>query len=344
MPQGTLQPYLRGMPSVRKVLFIQTAFIGDAILASALWETWHAAFPDDALHVCVRKGNESLFAGHPFLAGLHVWDKRGGWWKRYRSLMGLADALRDEGFDAVITPHRHGSSGWLAWRSGARHRIGFQVHPLRFLFTHRVPHGFEDGVHEVTRNHRLLGMWLGRDALRGPRLHPDLPSRRELPYGVLTPASQWATKQWPEARWVEICDAFQYEPGELLLVGGPGDAPLLRRIASSTRHAHVQVMTDLTLLQSAGLMTRAQWVLTNDSGPLHLASAVNAPTVAVFCSTVPSFGFGPLADRSVVVETELDLACRPCGLHGKTACPLGHFECGHSISTAAVLAAVRGLL
>jgi heptosyltransferase-2 len=331
------------MPTVRKVLFIQTAFIGDAILASALWETWHEEFPDDELHVCVRKGNESLFAGHPFLAGLHIWDKRGGWWKRYRSLMGLASSLRGEGFDAVITPHRHASSGWLAWRSGAPHRVGFEVHPLRFLFTHTVPHGFDDGVHEVKRNHRLLGMWLGQEALREPRLHPaEGPGTKES-YAVLTPASQWATKQWPEARWVELCDALEHEPGELRLVGGPGDAPLLRRIASSTRHARTQVMTELTLLESAGLMAGAQWVLTNDSGPLHLASAVDAPTVAVFCSTVPSFGFGPLAARSVVVETELELACRPCGLHGKTACPLGHFECGQSISVEAVLAALQRL-
>jgi heptosyltransferase-2 len=65
----------------------------------------------------------------------------------------------------------------------------------------------------------------------------------------------------------------------------------------------------------------------NDSAPLHFASAVNAPVTAVFCSTVPAFGFGPLSDVSFVVETDIPLSCRPCGLHGYKACPLGHFNC-----------------
>jgi heptosyltransferase-2 len=70
----------------------------------------------------------------------------------------------------------------------------------------------------------------------------------------------------------------------------------------------------------------------NDSAPMHFASAVNAPTTAIFCSTIPKFGFGPLSDQSFVVETNEALSCRPCGLHGKKACPEGHFKCGKTIN------------
>ena len=66
---------------------------------------------------------------------------------------------------------------------------------------------------------------------------------------------------------------------------------------------------------------------TNDSAPLHFASAVNAPVTAIFCSTIPEFGFGPLSDVAHTIETEEKLLCRPCGLHGKKACPQGHFKC-----------------
>ena len=66
---------------------------------------------------------------------------------------------------------------------------------------------------------------------------------------------------------------------------------------------------------------------TNDSAPMHFASAVNAPVSAIYCSTVPSFGFGPLSDQHFVFETDKDLDCRPCGLHGKKQCPEGHFNC-----------------
>jgi heptosyltransferase-2 len=66
----------------------------------------------------------------------------------------------------------------------------------------------------------------------------------------------------------------------------------------------------------------------NDSAPMHFASAMNAPTTAFFCSTIPEFGFGPLSEKARIVETEEQLECRPCGLHGKKSCPLGHFKCG----------------
>ena len=71
----------------------------------------------------------------------------------------------------------------------------------------------------------------------------------------------------------------------------------------------------------------------NDSAPMHLASAMNAAVTAVYCSTIPGFGFGPLSEISRIIETKLSLPCRPCGLHGFKECPLVHFKCAHSIET-----------
>ena len=58
---------------------------------------------------------------------------------------------------------------------------------------------------------------------------------------------------------------------------------------------------------------------------------MNAPTAAIFCSTIPEFGFGPLSDNSQIIQVSEKLDCRPCGLHGKKACPQGHFKCGFDI-------------
>lgn len=347
MPQGTSGPavtaYLRDMGQPRNVLFIQTAFIGDAILASSLWESWHAEHPRDRLHVCVRQGNEGLFVNHPFLEGVYVWNKRGGLFNRSVKLIQLGKLLKSRNFDVVITPHRHASSGWLAWSSGARYRVGFDVHPLRRLFTHSVPHSFEQGLHEIERNHTLLAQWVAPSGLVRPRLYPNSEAQRgdQTAFAVMAPASQWATKQWPEEKWIEVCDSLHAIP--IVLVGGAGDAQQLNRIALATHHPSVRVECGLSLLESAGLMAQAAWVLTNDSGPLHLASAVNAPTVAVFCSTSPSFGFGPLAAASEVVEAGVPLDCKPCGLHGHSACPLTHFACGRSLDADQVLSAIQRL-
>ncbi len=93
----------------------------------------------------------------------------------------------------------------------------------------------------------------------------------------------------------------------------------------------INVAGELSFLESAALIKNAVMNFVNDSAPMHLASAMNAPVTAIFCSTVPSFGFGPLSDRSVIVETKEKLDCRPCGLHGFKACPKGHFKCAYSI-------------
>ena len=91
----------------------------------------------------------------------------------------------------------------------------------------------------------------------------------------------------------------------------------------------INLSGQLSLLQSAALMKGAQMNYVNDSGPLHLCSAMDAPVTAFFCSTIPGFGFGPLSSVKVVLETKEELSCRPCGMHGKSACPLGHFACGN---------------
>jgi heptosyltransferase-2 len=84
-------------------------------------------------------------------------------------------------------------------------------------------------------------------------------------------------------------------------------------------------------MQSAALMKSARMNYVNDSGPLHICSAMNAPVTAFFCSTTPAFGFGPISDQSIIIESKLNLACKPCGLHGYKSCPKGHFDCGNSI-------------
>jgi heptosyltransferase-2 len=98
----------------------------------------------------------------------------------------------------------------------------------------------------------------------------------------------------------------------------------------------------LSFLQSAALMKDAVMNYVNDSAPMHFASAVNAPVTAVYCSTIPAFGFGPLSDERFIVEVKAPLDCRPCGLHGYRACPLGHFNCAYKIEERQLLETLPG--
>jgi heptosyltransferase-2 len=125
------------------------------------------------------------------------------------------------------------------------------------------------------------------------------------------------------------------------LLGGPPDTAACERLARAAgRPGLVNLSGKLSLLASAALMRGAVLNYVNDSAPLHLCSAMDAPVCAIFCSTVPRFGFGPLSTFSRIVEHPGPLACRPCGLHGHARCPLGHFRCALEIETPQLLAAL----
>ncbi len=326
-----------------RFLLIQTAFIGDVILATALLEQLHQAFPDALLDILVRKGNEGLLVNHPFLNEVLIWHKKGarGAFVKYRNLWRLLQTIRTRQYDAVLNLQRYGTMGMLTALSDAGTTVGFDKNPFARFFTHRVAHRFEPGVHEVDRNAGMLsvlkpeGQWQGQTR---PKLYPSAedygavqPYKKE-PYVCIAPLSVWFTKQYPPERWVELIRALP-EQRIIYLLGAPTDRDACEAIRVSAGNSVnvVNLAGQLSLLQSAALQQDAVMNYVNDSAPLHLCSAMNAPTTAVFCSTVPEFGFGPLADGARVVQTPEKLDCKPCNLHGRKNCPLGHFRCAWGI-------------
>lgn len=323
---------------------MQTAFIGDAILATAVANKLKAHYPQAELHIVVRQGNEGLLANHSAIDKVWVWQKKH---RKLRNLLSLILQLRAYRWNLVVNLHRYGTSGLLTLLQRAEEKVGFRKNPFHWAYTWAAEHpiGLQGGryLHEVERNQTLIAPYTDGTPAR-PSLHPTpddytvvAPYRRGR-WLVLAPASVWFTKQWPEQHWRQLLEALPVGL-HAYLVGAPGDEDLCRRLANGLPQATV-LAGQLSLLQTAALMDGATRVLANDSAPLHLASCMNAPTTAIFCSTVPEFGFGPLADDQVVLEAVEPLACRPCGLHGKAACPLGHFACGMGISAQAALATI----
>lgn len=314
------------------ILVIQTAFIGDAILASSLLEKLHARFPDAAISLLVRKGNEGLYLEHPFLKEVLVWNKQE---KKLRHLLQLLGRIRRNRYDCVINCHRYASSGFLTAFSGAQHTAGYKQNPFSFLFNTAVRHVIGDGRHETERYNQLTSDFAGNTLYR-PKLYPTPADQQAVlayqhgPYVCMAPASVWFTKQLPAEKWVSLCRSL---PPHLTiyLLGAASDVTLCTSIAAASQRTNVHVLAgQLSLLQSCALLAGASMNYVNDSSPLHLASAANAPVTAFFTSTVPSFGFGPLSDTARVIEVQ-GLSCKPCGLHGYAVCPEGHFKCGHAM-------------
>lgn len=313
---------------IQKILVIQTAFIGDAILASALLESIHDRLPDARIDLMVRKGNEVLYTDHPFLNQILIWDKS----KKYRSLFENLKKIRKEKYDLLLNVQRFFTTGLLTAFSNAKVKSGFKKNPFSFSFDVKAEHQIStdpNSPHEIERNFKLIDFIPGIE-LKKPKLYPApislLPSPIS-PYITISPASVWFTKQWPPEKWAGLIDRIPKDHS-ILLLGGPKDVNQCKKVVEHSVRKDIDILAGkLGLLDSAALMKGAKMNYVNDSAPLHLASSVNAPVTAVFCSTVPAFGFGPLSDVSSIAECKEHLSCRPCGLHGKRACPEGHFRC-----------------
>lgn len=301
--------------------------------------------------VVATPASAALLANQPTVRETIVYDKRGA----DRGAVGfarLASRLRASNYDVAY--HAQGSVRSAALTAAARigDRVGFATSAGRMFYTTRVAP--VDNMHHAAR---LLSLGT-RDPLRPvstdllrPRLYPGsverdavdqllAPRRNSKTLIALAPGSVWATKRWPfYARLAELLSS----DAQIVVIGGAADDALAREIVDSSGGTAIDATGRLSLLASAELIGRAALLVTNDSSPLHLASAVNTPTLAIFGPTVPEFGFGPLADSRAVIGVA-DLACRPCDRHGPQRCPLGHWRCMRDLSAEGIADAARRLM
>jgi len=307
-----------------RILIIQTAFLGDVILATSVINSIKAQYPEAQVDFLVKKGNEGLVVGHPNINKVLTFDKS----KKWREIVRIVRGNRSTRYNFIVNLHRFASSGLIAVLSQSK-SIGFDKNPLSKFYSLKLPHPISKGIHEIDRNFTLIAT-LGIKHLVMPSLIPSneamekVRSYQDSPYVCFAPASVWETKQLPIEKWVALS---KKQDQVIYLLGGANDFSLCERIKNQSTAQVVNLAGKLSLMESVALMKSAKRNYVNDSGPLHFASAVNAPVTAFFCSTVTDFGFGPLSDDSEVKEVS-GLACRPCGLHGKKECPEGHFKCG----------------
>lgn len=330
---------------MQKILVIQTAFIGDVVLATALLEDLHIQYPEASIDILVRKGNEGLFIAHPFLHEVIIWQKKAD---KYFNLFKTIQQIRKNQYDQVINLQRYAATGFITIMSGAKETIGFDKNPFSVFFTKSIKHIFSKGniqLHEVERNFQLIENSKNTKA-SNPKLYPSQINKAAIavytnePFICIAPASVWFTKQFPVSKWIELIRELPNHY-KIYLLGAPSDNALCKEILEAVPSANITILAGkLNFLESAALMERAVMNYVNDSAPMHFASAVDAPVTAIYCSTIPAFGYGPLSAHSHIVEIQEALKCRPCGIHGHKACPEKHFNCAMKISNQQLLASL----
>jgi heptosyltransferase II len=344
-----------------KILLVQTSFLGDVVLSTPVLGGIKLLYPNAELWTLTTPAAEQLFKFHPAVAGTLTFAKRGsergllGFYKKVRE-------LRSQRFDIVYSLHRSARTALLLFAAGIKQRIGFSDAKLSFLYTDtRVR---PKGEHDVVRNLSLLqspeGSLVEQNQLQlflpdAPRQFASATLRNvEAEWALggerehkgvigIAPGSVWETKRWTASGFAEVAKQLIANGYSVVLLGGKDDEAKGREIIERSGEKLTNLIGRCSLLESVAVISSLRLLITNDSAPLHFASAMHIPTVAIFCSTSPSFGFGPWKNRAEIVEVN-GLNCRPCARHGGHTCPTGTNACRLGITPKDVLAATFRLL
>ncbi len=326
----------------KRVLIIQTAFLGDAILTLPLVQVLKQKNPGWQIDFLCIPATSILFKHNPLINKLIVYNKRGG-----DSFTRIKKEVKNN-YDIVISPHRSSRSSLIAYFSKSQKRITFDKSSLSFLYTDKVKYITE--VHEIQRNLSLLSpLGIKEDNIVKPELY--LSSEEENKINelfaaekitdtddliALAPGSVWFTKRYPKEKFSEVLNLLKNTNAKIFLIGGDADKELGEYLISNSQNKNIiNTIGLMNVLESAELIHRCRILLTNDSAPLHIANSVGTKVISLFGATVPQFGFFPYGKDDVILETE-GLVCRPCSIHGGKSCPIGTFICMNNIKEQSV--------
>ncbi len=322
---------------INTIAIFQTSFIGDSVLTTPLIQKTAKLFPDAKIVVITRPQTEDIFRPMKEVSQVILNDKKG--WNKIAGIWKTAHAIRATHADILLVPHRSFRSALIAWLSGVPIRIGFTSSEGRWFYTKTVP--FSWMIHDAERNLSLL-QGIAKEKFTAEKLNMRYaPSAEENVARLMqdfnlngktlvgiNAGSAWPTKCWPMEYFVKLISRLQTELGvQAVLIGGDKqDAALGEKICQlSTGHA-ASLCGKTSLADLMALMKHFKLFITNDSGPMHIATAFDVPTLAIFGPTTRELGFFPYGEGHRVMEVK-GLECRPCALHGGKKCPKGHFKC-----------------
>ncbi len=342
-----------------KTLVIRFSSIGDVVLTTPLLRALRARFPQSQIDYVTRTEYAELVRSNANLNVTYAFDAGTG----FPGLRELKRKLRRERYDLVIDLHNSLRSRYLRSMRGVGSIVVVDKRiPERTMLVKFKKNTYREIVPVASRYLETVQEWGVQNDRKGPEVHiPD-----EVLFAVsgkmgrlklnrfehvigLCPFARHATKEWPAERFVWVgAKAASDLNAAIMIFGGNADRerslPLARALASGAGEERIINMTgELSLLESAAAMQFCDAILTNDSGLMHLAAAMEKKVVALFGSTVEEFGFFPAGSQAKVLERK-GLYCRPCSHIGLKRCPEKHFRCMNEIGVEEVFTAVAGFV
>lgn len=338
----------------KRLLVVRLDRIGDVVLSTPVLTVLRRRFPHLFLAMMVRPPCLELVRGHPDVDEVIEYDKE-GLHHGVAATLRFARRLRTYDFDTALILHPTNRSHWIARLAGIPVRIGYD-RKAAWLLTHRVPHRKQEGAqHEAAYTLEPLALF----GITPPPPQPVIPVREEAvarvtqlltqagvaPEAALVavhPSASCVSKRWMPERFAQVADRLITERGvAVCVVAGREDASVARQMVQAMRQPAVNFAGGLSIGELAALLARCRLLLSNDSGPVHIAAAVGTPVVDIFGRNqrgLSPLRWGPLGEGHVVLHKEV--GCVTCLAHH---CDI-QFLCLTSLETAEVYQAAAAVL
>ena len=323
---------------MEKILIIQTAFIGDAILTLPMIQKLKVMFPESSIDVLTIPSTKEIFESSAFTNEIFVLDKRG----KHKSIFAtykLAKEIKKKNYTRLYTPHRSLRTALLVMFTDIRETYGFDNSSLKHIYKNLVE--YKKDHHEVRRNLDLIGYtYLNDDWKVKPEVEIPINAKNKIKnflnsvnyenLAAIAPGSVWNTKIYPLEYYEKIIEYLVSKSFKALIIGSDKDKKVCEDLSSKFNDSVISTAGEFSLIESIELLKRSEVLITNDSAPTHMAMAAGIPVITIYCSTVPEFGFYPYNSRSFYLSFD-DLFCKPCGIHGYEECPIKTFDCGYKL-------------
>ena len=331
---------MKNLTEYKKILIIQTAFLGDVILTLPLVQSIKKYSPDSFVSFLCIPYTSVLLENNPDIDEVIIYDKRGKD-KGLKNYYNLLKRIKEKNFDVIFSPHRSLRSTFISYFSRVPLTISYNKSSFQFLYKKIVK--YDKSIHEIQRNLSLLSpfgifekeiikpLLFASDDDRNVVSNFQAANKIDGKFIAVAPGSVWYTKTYPEEKFIKLLDILREFGTKIVFVGGEDDSGLCSKIIYSSKNFNAfNSAGKLTPLQSAELIKRSSVLISNDSAPMHLANAVGTKVIAIFGATVPEFGFYPYGTHDTIFQTN-GLKCRPCSVHGGNRCPIKTFVCMNKI-------------
>ncbi len=335
---------------MEKILVVQTAFLGDAILTLPMIQKLFELFKDSKIDVLAIPSTAEIFSASPYINEVIIYDKKKE--KSLSYLFLLSNSLKHKKYSRIYSPHRSFRTSLLVMNTNVKETYGFSNSSFKYVYKNVIK--YMPGHHEIQRNFDLIGFNYRNDEWKIPpimKFNQSAKNKVDIfisnlksndKFIALAPGSIWNTKIYPLEYFEEVIKYLSMKSYNVILIGSEQESTVCKEIASKYNNV-ISAAGIFTILESIYLLKKTKLLICNDSAPTHMGLCAEVPVLTLYCSTSPHFGFYPYTNNSFYLSYD-NLNCKPCGIHGKIKCPLKTFECGYKLDPGVVISKIEEIL